>query len=265
MAFALLLAACHTTPYIRTHTLITTHARIHLKKVWLLHLVLGAVVAPLWQHEDYGQGRGYDRKIYADNQTAWQKFPARKYEELKAFYHWRIDRWDRTRCLEFGVCQLLRHARCGVWLRVDGSFSLRKLAKVSILAMQEATEDELLTAVQNCERDPDGKKRVEEVVDDTGADSPRGRACQGHNPRAQAMIERWRMMDEIYPGHPQWPASSIAAHGTFRQFIDSICKHGLQAGGIGGRRADNKESKIARGARGGRRISKACQIRRSSF
>ena len=53
------------------------------------------------------------------------------------------------------------------------------------------------------------------------------------------MIERWRMMDEIYPGHPQWPASNIATHGTFRQFTDSICKHGLQAGGLGGKRADN--------------------------
>ena len=72
------------------------------------------------------------------------------------------------------------------------------------------------------------------MLDESGEISPRGRTCQGHNQRAQTMINRLKMMIEIHPGHPQWPASGIGAHGTFRQHVAGIKKDGLRAGGVGG-------------------------------
>ena len=152
---------------------------------------------------------------------------------------WHLDKWDRSRLISFAACQYLRHARGGVELRSDGSFSIRRLAEKPALHIQRCSEAELYNFVENCELDTDGKRRYELVLDETGYNSPCARACQGHNIRAQGMIDRWRMMPEIYPGHARWPKLGVGAHGTYRQYVPSIKANGLRAGGIGGRRSDN--------------------------
>ena len=144
----------------------------------------------------------------------------------------------KLRCISFAACQYLRHARGRIHLRSDGSYSIRRLSDLPILRIQRCSAGELREFIRAEELDENGKRRVEELEPD-GGETPRARACQGHNARAAQMIDRWRMMEEIWPGHDLWPASGIAAHGTFRQHVAGILQHGLQAGGVGGRRADN--------------------------
>ncbi len=74
-----------------------------------------------WASYDLQGGCAYDKGM-----AAWQIFTSAEHRFLEGALRWRIDKWDRQRCVSFYLTLILRHAESGddrepVYLQPDGT------------------------------------------------------------------------------------------------------------------------------------------------
>ena len=181
-----------------------------------------------WNNLSHGD---YDRaSTHADGKTAAQYYNVDDLRVLTKFLDWRMSKWPWHKCVSMGLTIYLHHAGYpGLTLPRDGTLRLGKMCSLREFQIMNTTPEGLLRNVETDQVGPATKKRFEFLNRDAeDLNDVLIRVGQGHNRRAQAMLDLDELHERMVSSHPK--LQKWVMHGTQRESAQNIRRQGLYPG-----------------------------------
>ena len=137
--------------------------------------------------------RGPRGGIFHNGLTAWQVLTKSQYSFLKKSHGWRLDKWDRMRCVSWCLTLMLRHANScerdrPVRLMPDGHMLIEDMLTYRMFTCLDVTANELRQCFRQ-NRNDGGKRRFMAKYGDDDDEEVSLAAVQGHSGAAHAMLD----------------------------------------------------------------------------